>query len=344
MDFQIIWFILIAILFIGYFFLEGFDFGVGILMPFVSKDDTDRRVVVNSIGPFWDANEVWLITAGGAMFAAFPHWYATLFSGFYIPFFLMLLALIVRAVGFEFRSKMPQLWWRNTADWLIFAGSLIPALLWGVAFTNILLGLPIGADMYFTVGLFSLLNPYALLGGVVAVVLFALHGALFLSLRTTGELKDRIEKLISRIWWPVGIVALIFAIFGVWQTGLFTVLSPIKLILAILVFVSFGLSYVFVRNKKFRLAFIGVSLTIVLGAVVFFVGLFPNVLISSIDVAYNLTIYNASSSQATLRIMAIVALIFVPIVLGYQGWSYYVFSKRLSRETILQNENPKNIS
>ena len=344
MDFQIIWFILIAILFIGYFFLEGFDFGVGILMPFVSKDDTDRRVVVNSIGPFWDANEVWLITAGGAMFAAFPHWYATLFSGFYIPFFLMLLALIVRAVGFEFRSKMPQLWWRNTADWLIFAGSLIPALLWGVAFTNILLGLPIGADMYFTVGLFSLLNPYALLGGVVAVVLFALHGALFLSLRTTGELKDRIEKLISRIWWPVGIVALIFAILGVWQTGLFTVLSPIKLILAILVFVSFGLSYVFVRNKKFRLAFIGVSLTIVLGAVVFFVGLFPNVLISSIDVAYNLTIYNASSSQATLRIMAIVALIFVPIVLGYQGWSYYVFSKRLSRETILQNENPKNIS
>jgi len=344
MDFQVIWFILIAILFIGYFFLEGFDFGVGILMPFVSKDDTDRRVVVNSIGPFWDANEVWLITAGGAMFAAFPHWYATLFSGFYIPFFLMLLALIVRAVGFEFRSKMPQLWWRNTADWLIFAGSLIPALLWGVAFTNILLGLPIGADMYFTVGLFSLLNPYALLGGVVAVVLFALHGALFLSLRTTGELKDRIEKLISRIWWPVGIVALIFAILGVWQTGLFAVLSPIKLILAILVFVSFGLSYVFVRNKKFRLAFIGVSLTIVLGAVVFFVGLFPNVLISSIDVAYNLTIYNASSSQATLRIMAIVALIFVPIVLGYQGWSYYVFSKRLSRETILQNENPKNIS
>ncbi|HAJ99671.1 MAG TPA: cytochrome d ubiquinol oxidase subunit II, partial [Bacteroidales bacterium] len=153
-----------------------------------------------------------------------------------------------------------------------------------------------------------------------------------------------IEKLISRIWWPVGIVALIFAILGVWQTGLFAVLSPIKLILAILVFVSFGLSYVFVRNKKFRLAFIGVSLTIVLGAVVFFVGLFPNVLISSIDVAYNLTIYNASSSQATLRIMAIVALIFVPIVLGYQGWSYYVFSKRISRETILQNENPKNIS
>jgi cytochrome bd ubiquinol oxidase subunit II len=170
MDFQLIWFILIAILFIGYFILEGFDFGVGILMPFISKDDTDRRVVINTIGPFWDGNEVWLITAGGAMFAAFPHWYATLFSGFYIPLFFMLVALILRAVGFEFRSKKKEVWWRSTFDQFIFWGSLIPALLWGVAFTNIVQGLPIGADMNFTGNLLHILNPYALLGGVVAVL------------------------------------------------------------------------------------------------------------------------------------------------------------------------------
>ena len=198
MDYQVIWFILIAILFIGYFVLEGFDFGVGILMPFVSKDDIDRRVVINTIGPFWDANEVWLITAGGAMFAAFPHWYATLFSGFYIPLFLMVLALILRAAGFEFRSKMTHPTWRRTFDQFIFWGSLLPAFLWGVAFTNIVQGLPIGADMNFSVSLLSVLNPYALLGGLVVVLVFVLHGALFLSLRTTGGLQERAGRIARR--------------------------------------------------------------------------------------------------------------------------------------------------
>lgn len=334
MDLQTIWFILIAILFIGYFFLEGFDFGVGILMPFVSKDDTDKRIVINSIGPFWDANEVWLITAGGAMFAAFPHWYATLFSGFYIPFFLMLLALIIRAVGFEFRSKMPQAGWRKTADWCIFLGSIIPPLLWGVAFTNILLGLPIQADMYFTASLWSLLNPYALLGGVVVVLMFALHGALFLSLRTTGEMQKRVEGLAKKLYWPIGIVALLFAVLGIWLTDLFDDKNILLVILPVAVLASYAASYFFINRTMFRFAFIGVALTIVLSAALFFAGMFPNVLLSSVDPAFNLTIYNASSSKLTLRIMAIVALIFVPVVLMYQGWSYYVFSKRISRESI----------
>lgn len=334
MDYQTIWFILITILFIGYFVLEGFDFGVGIIMPFIGKDDIDRRVIINTIGPFWDANEVWLITAGGAMFAAFPNWYATLFSGFYIPLFLMLLALILRAVGFEFRSKMPQSWWRKTADQFIFWGSFLPALLWGVAFTNIVQGLPIGADMYFTGNLLAILNPYALLGGVVVVLIFALHGALFLSLRTTGDIKERSEKIAKMLWLPVGVLTVAFAILGYWQTVLFEGLGLVPGTLPTLALLSFVACYVFIRLKMQHYAFASIALTILLGTAVIFYGLFPNVMPSSINEAYNLTVYNASSSALTLKIMTIVALIFVPVVLAYQGWSYYVFAKRIGRDAI----------
>ena len=334
MDYQLIWFILIAILFIGYFVLEGFDFGVGILLPFVSKDDTDRRVVINTIGPFWDANEVWLITAGGAMFAAFPHWYATLFSGFYIPLFLMLLALIIRAVGFEFRSKMPQRTWRKSFDQFIFWGSLIPAFLWGVAFTNIVQGLPIGEDKYFTGNLISILNPYALLGGIVVVLVFTLHGALFLSLRTTGELKERVEKIARMMWLPIGVVTAIFTILGYSQTVLFEGLGLVPGTLPTLAVLAFIATYVLMRYNMQGYAFAAIAFTIVLGAAVVFSGLFPNVMPSSLDAANSLTVYNASSSQLTLQIMTVVALFFVPIVLAYQGWSYYVFSQRISRDAI----------
>lgn len=334
MDYQTIWFILITILFIGYFVLEGFDFGVGIIMPFIGKDDIDRRVIINTIGPFWDANEVWLITAGGAMFAAFPNWYATLFSGFYIPLFLMLLALILRAVGFEFRSKMPQSWWRKTADQFIFWGSFLPALLWGVAFTNIVQGLPIGADMYFTGNLLAILNPYALLGGIVVVLIFALHGALFLSLRTTGDIKERSEKIAKMLWLPVGVLTVAFAILGYWQTVLFEGLGLVPGTLPTLALLSFVACYVFIRLKMQHYAFASIALTILLGTAVIFYGLFPNVMPSSINEAYNLTVYNASSSALTLKIMTIVALIFVPVVLAYQGWSYYVFAKRIGRDAI----------
>jgi cytochrome bd ubiquinol oxidase subunit II len=334
MDYQLVWFVLIAILFIGYFVLEGFDFGVGILMPFVSKDDIDRRVVINTIGPFWDANEVWLITAGGAMFAAFPHWYATLFSGFYIPLFLMVVALILRAAGFEFRSKMPQRSWRRTFDQFIFWGSLLPAFLWGVAFTNIVQGLPIGSDMNFTGSLLAILNPYALLGGVVVVLVFVLHGALFLSLRTTGELKERVERIALLLWIPIGAITALFTVLGYWQTVLFEGLGLVPGTLPTLAILSFIATYVFIRYKMLGYAFGAIAFTIVLGAAVVFSGLFPNVMPSSLDPAYSLTVYNASSSRLTLQVLTVVALLFVPVVLAYQGWSYYVFSKRISRDAI----------
>ncbi|MFP4289657.1 MAG: cytochrome d ubiquinol oxidase subunit II [Bacteroidales bacterium] len=334
MDFQLIWFILIAVLFIGYFILEGFDFGVGILLPFISKDDTDKRVVINTIGPFWDANEVWLITAGGAMFAAFPHWYATLFSGFYLPLFLMLMALILRAIGFEFRAKMEGKKWKKTFDHFIFWGSLVPAFLWGVAFTNIVQGLPIGADKNFTGNLLHILNPYALLGGVVVVLLFVLHGAIFLTLRTTDDLKERAEKISKILWIPIALLTAAFAILGYWNTVLFEGLGLIPGTLPTLAILSFIACYIFIRQKMQGYAFASMALTILLGTAVIFYGLFPNVMPSSIESAYSLTVYNASSSDLTLKIMSIVALLFVPVVLAYQGWSYYIFSKRVSRDAI----------
>lgn len=334
MDLQTFWFILIAVLFIGYFFLEGFDFGVGILMPFVSKDEIDRRVTINTIGPFWDANEVWLITAGGAMFAAFPHWYATLFSGFYLPLFLILLALIVRAVGFEFRSKMEKKWWRRTADHFIFWGSALPAFLWGVALTNIAIGLPIGADMNFIGSLGLLLNPYALLGGLVSLIMFALHGAIFLSLRTTNELKKRVEKTAKRLWIPAGVILLTFAALGYRQTILFEELGLVPGTLPMIAILSFLFVIIFLNNNRFGWAFAATGATIVFGTVVVFQGMFPIVMPSSLSPAFHLTVYNASSSDLTLTIMSVLALIFVPIILAYQGWSYWVFRERVTRDAI----------
>ncbi len=334
MDLQLIWFILISILFIGYFLLEGFDFGVGILLPFVGRDDAGRRVVINTIGPFWDANEVWLITAGGAMFAAFPHWYATLFSGFYLPLFILLLALILRAVGIEFRSKMKETWWRKTADGFIFCGSLISALLWGVAFTNIVQGLPIGADKNFTGNLLHLLNPYALLGGLSVVAMFTLHGAIFLSLRTAGDIRERVGKIAQRMWIPTGALLLVFGALGYRQTVLFEGLGLVPGTLPMIAIIGYVACYVFLRLGWSGYAFGATCAAIAFGTAVIFTGLFPNVMPSSIDAAYHLTIYNASSSETTLKIMSFVALIFVPLVLAYQGWSYYVFRERLTREAI----------
>jgi cytochrome bd ubiquinol oxidase subunit II len=337
MDLNTVWFILIAVLFIGYFFLEGFDFGVGILLPFIGKDDTDRRVVINTIGPFWDGNEVWLITAGGAMFAAFPHWYATLFSGFYLPLLLILLALILRAVGFEFRSKLAAAGWRRTADQFIFFGSLLPAILWGVAFANILRGVPIGEDMYYTGGFFSLLNPYALLGGVVSLLIFTLHGAVFLSLRTAGDVQARANAIATRMWLPSLIVMIGFAAYGIFGTNVHQRAGIIPGTLPLLAACGYAAIVVFLKLKLDGWAFLATSLTIVFGAAVIFQTLFPNVMISSTSTDFNLTIHNASSSPLTLKVMLFVALLFVPIVLAYQTWSYYVFRKRVSRDAIPQH-------
>ena len=334
MNLQTIWYILIAVLFIGYFFLEGFDFGVGILMPFVSRDDLDRRVMVNAIGPFWDANEVWLITAGGAMFAAFPHWYATMFSGFYLPLLLILVGLIVRAVGLEFRAKVDDVRWRRMADAGIFWGSLIPALIWGVGITNLVRGVPIGADKNFEGNLFTLLNPFALLGGLVAIIMFSLHGAVFLTLRTTGELHDRAQNVARSLWLPGAIVMVLFAAWGRFETSLFTGFGVVPGTLPLITAAAFIAAYVFMKLKKDGWAFTATSFTIIMATIVAFQGLYPRVMPSSLDPAFDLTIYNASSSNLTLTIMLIVALFFVPIVLVYQGWSYWVFRKRITRESI----------
>ncbi len=336
MDLNTVWFILIAVLFTGYSFLEGFDYGVGILLPFLGKDDTDRRVIINTIGPVWDGNEVWLITAGGAMFAAFPHWYATLFSGFYLALVLMLVGLIVRGVAFEFRSKDTNPRWRSLWDWLIFVGSLVPALLWGVALANILRGVPIDAYKDYVGGFFNLLNPYALLAGVTCLLGFTLHGAIFLSLKTRDELLARAQATINKLWIPVAVllVALVFA--SAFATDIFNRPSIAPVIASVLAILAVLAEGVFLRNNRHGWAFVTSGLAIALTVISAFLGLYPRVMVSSLNPQWSLTIYNASSTPYTLTVMTIVAAIFVPIVLIYQGWTYWVFHERVGRQQPLK--------
>jgi cytochrome d ubiquinol oxidase subunit II len=336
MDLNTVWSILITVLFIGFFLLEGFDYGVGILLPFLGKDDTDRRLIINTIGPFWDGNEVWLVTAGGAIFAAFPNWYATLFSGFYLPLLLILLALIVRGVGFEFRSKDRNPTWRAVWDWMIFAGSLVPALLWGVAFGNIVRGVPIDANMQYVGGFWNLLNPYALAGGLASLSAFTLHGAVFLSLKTRDEMMERAHAAAVRLWLPTVVLVLVFMGAGYFATDMFTRLGvkPGPVLLgAGAALLAAGL---FIRQRYHGWAFGMTSLTIALSSMTVAIGLYPRVMVSSLNDSWSLTIYNASSSPYTLQVMTIVALVFVPIVLLYQGWSYWVFRKRIGREDSME--------
>ena len=329
MDLNTLWFILIAVLYIGFFVLEGFDFGVGMLLPFLGREDAERRAIINTIGPFWDANEVWLLTAGGATFAAFPHWYATLFSGFYLPLFLLLLALIARGVAFEFRSKDESPKWRRTWDWAIFAGSLLPALLLGVAFANLVRGVPIDQNMNYVGGFLNLLNPYALLGGAATVLTFALHGAIFLSLRTTNSLRIRARRTAQRLWIVVLVVLLVFLGATYLSTDILTKLGvnpgpiPVGGAAAIL------LAGYFLRKEREGWSFAMTAATIIFSLITLFMILFPRVMISSLDPAYSLTIYTASSTDYTLKIMSVIALVFVPVVLIYQGWTYWVFQKRV---------------
>ncbi len=334
MDLNILWFILIGVLFTGFFFLEGFDYGVGILLPFLGKDDNDRRVIINAIGPVWDGNEVWLLTAGGAIFAAFPNWYATLFSGFYLALALMLVALIVRGVAFEFRSKDRNPKWRATWDWLIFAGSLVPALLWGVAFANIVRGVPIDAKMNFVGSFFDLLNPYALVAGLVTLGGFTLHGALFLGLKTAKPLADRARTFAQRLWLPMVILFAIFVGLTYWMTDIYSRLGvdpgPIPIAA---IFTLLSIRWL-LQAKRDGWAFVMSGLTIVLTTASAFLALFPDVMVSSLNHDWSLTIYNASSSPYTLSVMTVVALIFVPIVLLYQAWTYWVFRERVGKQVL----------
>jgi cytochrome d ubiquinol oxidase subunit II len=327
-----IWFLLIAVLFIGYFILEGFDLGVGILLPFVGKNDLERRMIINTIGPHWDGNEVWLITAGGAMFAAFPNWYATLFSGFYIPLFLMLLALILRGVAFEFRSKDENPMWRKFWDWAIFAGSIIPAILWGVAFSNFVRGVPIGASFQYIGNFWDLINVYSIIGGLVTLTGFLVQGSIFLSLKLEVKFADRIHNLSKKLWIPNIIAVLAFVIQTYFFTDILEQLGVNPGVIPIGAVISLFVTGWFIYQKQAGWAFIMNSIGILLSTSTIFEILYPRVLISIIDQAYNLTIYNSASSQYTLRIMSIVALIFVPIVIGYQIWSYWVFRKRITSD------------
>ncbi len=332
MDLNILWFILITVLFAGFFFLEGFDYGVGILLPFLGRNDTERRVIINTIGPVWDGNEVWLITAGGALFAAFPHWYATLFSGFYLALFLILVALIVRGVSFEFRSGDRSPRWRALWDHMIFIGSTLSALLWGVAVMNLLRGVPINSKMQFVGSFFDLLSPYAILGGVTTLLLFTLHGALYLTLKTEGELAQRARHIAKRVGLFAILVVLILAGMTYVQTDLFASIGAgITLVLSALALVT---TLLFTSKGKGGRAFIASSLTILLITTSVFWGLFPRVMVSSLKPEWSLTIYNASSSPYTLKIMTIIALTMVPIVLAYQGWTYWVFRKRVTQKDL----------
>lgn len=332
MDLNILWFILIAVLYIGFFVLEGFDFGVGMLLPFLAKNDNERRAMINTIGPHWDGNEVWLLTAGGATFAAFPMWYATMFSGFYLPLFLLLLALIVRGVAFEFRSKDDNPRWRAMWDWAIVIGSFLPALLLGVAFANLARGVPIDAEFQYAGGFFNLLNWYALLGGITTVLIFTLHGAIFLSMKTTAGLMERSQKMARRLWIPAVIVLVLFGVGTYLETGILSALGVNPGLVPILSVAAILLVGFFLNRKREMWAFVMTSLAIATSLITLFMIMFPNVMISSLNPEWSLTIYNAASSGRTLTVMTIVALIFVPLVLIYQGWSYWVFRKRITAD------------
>lgn len=333
MDLNVLWFVLIGILFSGFFFLEGFDYGVGILLPFLGKNDRERRVIINTIGPVWDGNEVWLITAGGAMFAAFPGWYATLFSGFYLALVIMLLALILRGVAFEFRSKLVMPAWRKLWDAMLFLGSLLPALLWGVAMANLILGVPVDADQILRGCLLDLISVYTLIGGLFSVLLFTLHGAMFLRLKTGGELEERAAGVVKRLWPFVLLAGGVLMTFSSSNTDMFDSVLPVFLASAGLLAILIG---GVISGKRPGWSFILNGLTIVLATAALFTGLFPRVMVSSLNPAWSLTIYNTSSSPYTLNIMSIVAAIFVPLVLVYQGWTYYIFRKRLTTESELE--------
>ncbi|MBE3145293.1 MAG: cytochrome d ubiquinol oxidase subunit II [Planctomycetes bacterium] len=327
-----LWFVLIAILYIGYFVLEGFDLGVGILLPFLGRNDTQRRIILNTIGPHWDGNEVWLITAGGATFAAFPIWYATLFSGFYMPLFLILIALIVRGVAFEFRSKIEDMRWRKTWDWTIFGSSLVLGLLWGVAFANFVLGVPIDATLNYVGGFWNLLNPYALLGGVVSLCGFILHGAVFLSLKTSGSLMVSARRAAWGMWIPTMLFLVIFSIYSYFALDLVDTLGVNPGIIPIGAVTGLLLAGYFIRVNRDGWAFSMTATAIALATGTIFLTLYPRLLVSNLNPDWSLTIFNSASGSYTLGVMSIVVLIFVPVVLAYQAWTYWVFRKRITEK------------
>ena len=322
---QAFWFVIIAVLWAGFFVLEGFDFGVGMLLPFVGRREEDRQVVVRSIGPVWDGNEVWLLVAGGATFAAFPEWYASLFAGFYLAFALLLVGLILRGIGIEYRGKVVTDSGRRWCDIAFVVGSFLPALLVGVAFADILRGVDMTAAHDVTSSFWSLLNPYALLGGITSLTLFAFHGATYLGLRTTGHVQEHARKLAL----PLGLATLAAGIaFVLWTTvNRGTLLSGV---IAVALVIGLGVGVLRSRDGHDGQAFAGTAVAALLVPIWAFACLWPDVLPARNNAAFSLTVHNASSSHYTLVVMTVVALLMTPIVLAYQAWSYWVFRARVT--------------
>jgi cytochrome bd ubiquinol oxidase subunit II len=329
-DLQILWFVIIAVLWSGYFLLEGFDFGVGLLLPFLPRNESDRRTMFETIGPVWDGNEVWLVVAGGATFAAFPTWYATMFSGFYIALLLVLVFLIIRVVSFEWREKSESPRWRTVWTWANTLGSFGAPLIWGIGLSALLYGVPLDSKGDFTGTFWDLFHPYTVVAGLAVVVLFAFHGATFLTLRTSGVLCERAARTARRLSIPSAALAAGFLIWTVVvavdrnDKDVFPPVLPAAIGIGAL-----AVAVVFVLLRRSVLAFAMTALGTVAAVATLFTSLYPRVMVSNPDFGNSLTISNASSAHYTLAVLSVVALIVTPVVLLYQGWTYHVFRHRL---------------
>ncbi|MCM3545854.1 cytochrome d ubiquinol oxidase subunit II [Priestia megaterium] len=326
------WYLLVSILFVGFIFLEGFDFGIGMVSRFLGRNDLERRAFINTIGPFWDANEVWLISAIGAMFAAFPNWYATLLSGSYVLFVLLLLSLIGRGVAFEFRGKVEKQAWKNAWDWVIFFGSLFPPLIFGILFSALMKGLPVESNMQMNAGFSDIMNLYTITGGVTLTMLCLWHGLIFATIRTMDDIRDRSRKVAMKLLPINALLLLIFSGMTFFETDLFSNHSRLMLYTFFIGIFVYLLAGFFLTRKKDGWAFAMSGLILILSISSIFAGLFPTVLVSSINESYSLTIHNAASGNYSLKIMSYAAIALLPFVLGYQIWSYYVFRKRVDHK------------
>jgi cytochrome bd ubiquinol oxidase subunit II len=332
MAFVPFWFVLITILWTGFFVLEGFDLGVGMLHGVVGKDEPGRRAVINTIGPLWDGNEVWLVVAGAAIFAAFPDWYATLFSGFYLAFVILLCALIIRGVSFEYRGKSPAQRWLLSWSRLLAGASLVVPLVIGIALGNLLYGTPIGSNMEFTGNLGDLFRPYPIMTGVTLTAICLLHGATFIAMKTDGAVRVRAARTARRVAPLTALVVLAFISWTHAIAGKGALLNPVELIACLAVIAAAFLAW----DRREGWAFALTSVTMAISIVTIFVDLYPRVMVSSTNPAYDLTVHNAASPPYSLKVMTVIALIFLPLVLAYQAWTYYVFRRRITDEQFRQ--------
>jgi cytochrome d ubiquinol oxidase subunit II len=337
---ETIWFVLWGVLWAVYFMLDGFDLGLGTMMPFLAKSDTDRRVIYRAMGPHWDGNEVWLITAGGVTFAAFPAAYAVMFSGLYSALMLILFALILRGISFAFRDEVNDPRWKAVWDWCLILGSFLPALLFGVAFANLFQGIPIGEDGIFQGGLLTLINPYGLAGGLLFVLLFTVHGSLWLAVKSGGHLHQRAATMARRLWPWLLVMAVLFLLATKRQTFLYDnyLAQPVLFLIPAAAVAGLILMRFFMIKGRWWRAWFASAATIVSATLFGVVGLFPNLLKSSLDPAYSLTAFNAASSPLTLKIMLGVALTFVPVVIAYQVWAHLLFKDKVSEQDLEHEE------